>query len=359
MPTTRIPLSGDQVDPADVTRVAEAIRDQRSVVLPTETVYGLVADPRSQESQDRARDLKGRTPDQLFTHHIADRAALEALVDHVPAPIERLIDRYWPGPLTVVLPGIDGANVGVRMPAHSFTQAVLKEFAPSLYLTSVNRSGAPDLLDPDAILNEFGDSIDLIVDDGPSTLGQASTVIRWQSSGEIEILREGALSERDIWEHAATRILFLCSGNTCRSPLAEAAARRAVAKTLGTTDDRVLAHGFWFQSAGLGAGYGSPASDGSRTVAKEAGLDLEDHSSQPLTAELCEQADKIYCLGPSHLAALQQLDRRIAEKAELLDPEGSGVPDPFGGDLDIYRKAREAITKAVEKRIKQQLAALV
>ena len=128
------------------------------------------------------------------------------------------------------------------------------------------------------------------------------------------------------------KILFVCSGNTCRSPLAEAITRRLL-DTAGRSDVEV-------SSAGTSAWDGSPASDGALLVGMERGLDLSQHRSRLLTAEIVSEADLILVMSPSHLSRVKELDPDA--KAHLLagfasGREGRSVQDPFGGDLAAYR----------------------
>ena len=128
------------------------------------------------------------------------------------------------------------------------------------------------------------------------------------------------------------KILFVCSGNTCRSPLAEASARKLVASA-GRNDIEV-------SSAGTSAWDGSPASDGALLVGMERGLDLSEHRSRLLTPEIIQGADLILAMSPSHLARIKDL--APGANAHLLGAfasgkEGYSVQDPFGGDLAAYR----------------------
>lgn len=138
------------------------------------------------------------------------------------------------------------------------------------------------------------------------------------------------------------RVLFVCSGNTCRSPLVEALARRELG-------ERGLSARIEVGSAGTGAAQGALASEGSTAAAASVGLDLSDHRSRQLTAELVERADLILTMGFNHLARVIELgggDRAalisgFAEESE--DGSGWAVPDPFGGDLDIYLETLRAL----------------
>lgn len=126
-------------------------------------------------------------------------------------------------------------------------------------------------------------------------------------------------------------LLFVCTGNTCRSPLAEAIARRMIADR-GIPDLTVA-------SAGTSAWADAPASDGALLVALEHGIDLGDHRSRPLAQELVSSASIILTMGPHHLDRAEALGG--TGKSWLLTDFAIGTPrpvsDPFGGDLEVYR----------------------
>lgn len=138
-----------------------------------------------------------------------------------------------------------------------------------------------------------------------------------------------------------TRILFVCSGNTCRSPLADAIAKRLVAVS-GRTDIEV-------SSAGTHAHDGSAASDGSLLVGMERGLDLSAHRSRLLTREIVKASDLVLVMAPPHRARVKELDPKA--KVHLLvgfasgEGDGHAVQDPFGGDLAAYRKAADDLER--------------
>ena len=139
-------------------------------------------------------------------------------------------------------------------------------------------------------------------------------------------------------------ILFVCTGNTCRSPLAEALARR-IAKVRGLTDVKI-------SSAGTNAWENSPASDGALLVGMERDIDLTGHRARPLTPEIVSEADLIFVMTPAHLEQVKHLGGR--GKAHVLDryaggPESDGINDPFGGDLSGYRDTADALERHLEK----------
>ena len=136
------------------------------------------------------------------------------------------------------------------------------------------------------------------------------------------------------------RVLFVCSGNTCRSPLAE-----AIASTLFGSDGKRS-----FESAGIEADEGGPVSPGALAVALEIGLDLSGHCARLLAREMIEQADEVYVMTAPQRKSLLHLDALAAPKVALLDPLGGEIVDPAGGDLELYRRTREHLRRAIEAR---------
>jgi L-threonylcarbamoyladenylate synthase len=177
------------------------------IVLPTDTVYGIAADAFSARAVAGLLEAKGRGRQQPPPVLVPGVATLRALVADVPEPVERLVEEFWPGGLTIVLPaqpslswdlGDTHGTVAVRMPAHRLALELLEETGP-LAVSSANRTGMPAAVSIDEARDMLGDSVAVYLDDGASTAGIASTIVDATSlvGGEeprVRVLREGAVS---------------------------------------------------------------------------------------------------------------------------------------------------------------------
>jgi L-threonylcarbamoyladenylate synthase len=358
MPTEFLEIPADGAPPQrDVERAVESLRLGELVALPTETVYGLAARADLPLALERLSQVKGHSPDRALTWHVAQAAQALSELPELGGLVHRLVDRYWPGPLTLVLHGVpeglgavarDGWT-GVRQPAHEGTRAVLAAADFPVVMSSANLRGETPPADAAAVRSTFEDGVSLILDGGPASLAESSAVLAI-GRGRFELLRPGILGLEELRATAGLELLFVCTGNTCRSPMAEALARSLLAERLGTDDPALF--GFHVSSAGVMAGPGSPAARNAVSILAELGVDLGDHRSRGVHPRKAAEADRVYCLTADHRDALVALlPPGQAEHVELLDPEGRGLPDPIGGDLETSRRSAEAIRTALEARL--------
>jgi len=361
-PTVLPAPAAGPLSPELVARARDALARGELVALPTETVYGLAARADDGAALAALRAAKGRPDELALTWHVPERGALERF-DAPLAMARRLAERYWPGPLTLVLRGVprgleaaarDGWT-GVRLPAHVACTAVLAACDFPVVMTSANRHGEAPLVRAPDVAERFAGALALVLDGGPSRLGEASGVLAI-GPGRFELLREGLLRLEDLRRTAGLRLGFVCTGNTCRSPMAESLARALLAEKLGVAGGRAAPtladFGFEVGSMGVMASAGAPASQGAREVLAERGLELRVHRSRPASPELAARYDRLYGMTRAHVDALRVLlPPGRHPPLELLDPGGEDIADPMGGERADYQLAARAIERALRARL--------
>ncbi len=355
----------------EIQRAAEALAAGSLVAFPTETVYGLAASAASEEGVERLRRVKGRDAQQPFTVHIGRRDDCEKFAPELSPLARRFIRKGWPGPLTLVLPVDDprkapihstlsppgqqavykDGTVGVRFPDHPVAIALLTAVDAPIIASSANLSGQAPPHDADSVRAALGDQADFLLDAGPSRFRKGSTIVAVNRSG-YRLLREGVLDERTIRRFAALHILFVCTGNTCRSPMAEGMFKKMVADKLGCPVAELTERGIYVQSAGTMAFGGGSASREAVEVCKRLEIDISGHQARALTVDLIHPADYIYTMGAHHLEMVRSLAPSDIGKAAVLDPE-QDISDPVGGTMDDYERVAEKIREALRRRLEE------
>ena len=187
----------------DVARAVRALQSGGLVAFPTETVYGLGADSAQPDAVQRIFTVKCRPPGRPLTLHIG-RHADPNTWSHWTEQAQALAERFWPGPLTLVLPRRDVADiitggldtVGLRMPNHPLTLELLDRFGGAVPAPSANRSGQISPTTAQHVLADLGDQVDVILDGGPCNVGLESTVLSLVHTPTI--LRQGAIPLQDL-----------------------------------------------------------------------------------------------------------------------------------------------------------------
>jgi protein-tyrosine phosphatase len=348
-----------------VHRTVQALAEGQLVALPTETVYGLAASACCAEAVERLILAKGRPVDKPFP--LAIKSAEEA-ADFVPdlTPLaRRLARRCWPGPVTLVLDDqhkegltqqlprsvrdvvTPNGTIGLRVPANEVSQDVLRMLSGPIVLTSANRSGGTDAVTAAEVVQAVGDDVALVLDDGPCRYGQPSSVVR-VTKNRFEMLREGVVAEATLRRLASVMVVFVCTGNTCRSPMAELLMRAELAKHLRCKLEELEDRGVVVISAGIAAAPGCPPSSEAVQVMRDYGLNLAPHEAQPLTEQLVRHADLILAMTQSHVQSIVERWPAAADRTRILLPDGSDVSDPIGQTVGAYRHCAEQIAAAVK-----------
>jgi protein-tyrosine-phosphatase len=165
-----------------------------------------------------------------------------------------------------------------------------------------------------------------------------------------EIVREGVFDHRIIERFMRTTVLFVCSGNTCRSPMSEAIARRRIADKLGVSPDELEKKGIVVLSAGSFALPGARATPQAVEALKDLGVDLSRHRSRPLTVELIHQADMIFPMSRAHAGAVASLVPSASEKTVTLNPNDD-IDDPIGGELALYQALAKQLSQFIDQHV--------
>ncbi len=198
-------------DPADIRRAADLIQAGQLVAFPTETVYGLGANALDEDAVRSIFAAKGRPADNPLIVHISNIAMLANLAAELPDIALRLAQRFWPGPLTIVLPkhrsvplvtsgGLQ--TVGIRMPAHPAARALIQRSGCPIAAPSANRSGKPSPTTAAHVMDDMKGRISAVLDGGTCEGGVESTVICLDDADTIHLLRPGLISAEDLKPYA-------------------------------------------------------------------------------------------------------------------------------------------------------------
>jgi L-threonylcarbamoyladenylate synthase len=176
---------------------AAAIKEGKLVGFPTETVYGLAAAWGHRGARIRLARVKGRRRGQPFQLLLSHRRKVRTLCGPLPAPAARLAREFWPGPLTLVVPGQKSRWLGLRLPDHPVAVGLARRAGGVIVSTSANLSGERPARTAEEVAGAFEKGIALVLDDGPAPLAAPSSVVRvgrrwWQ------MLREGAIARKDV-----------------------------------------------------------------------------------------------------------------------------------------------------------------
>jgi len=371
MQTKVIKLDAANPDSAKIKEAAATLDTGGLVAFPTETVYGIACLLETNPLR-RLDKLKGRHPDKHYTLHIGRKTDVEKYLPVIGLRAQKLIQNAWPGPLTIVFELDTRAvekqrkcldkhiseilykdnSIGIRCPDNPVAALLLQSAKKSpVVAPSANITGQPPATNADHVLAQLAGKIDLLLDAGPCKYKKSSTVVKIGKKG-LQILRPGIYSLSQLEAMSEIKFLFVCSGNTCRSPMAQGMFAKNLAKKLQCPVDHLNKTGYKILSAGTMRIADMPASQGSIAACAARGVDIKAHKSTALSQHMVEESDFIFAMTRSHCEQIVALDPKSRSKCVLLAEE-QDIVDPVGQSQQVYDNCAELIERAVEKRLRE------
>jgi tRNA threonylcarbamoyl adenosine modification protein (Sua5/YciO/YrdC/YwlC family) len=331
-----------------INQAAQELARGGLVIIPTETVYGIAANALNKQAVEKLSEIKKRPKDKPFSLHIDEKIKIEHFAKDIPISAYKLINKFWPGPLTVVLQAKDGGTIGIRMPDNEVALRIISLAKVPVVCPSANLSGKNPPVSFEEAIKDLNGLVDLAVDAGETKLKTESTVVDLTVE-PLRVLREGAIKQADI-EAVAKRkvILFVCTGNSCRSVMAEGLMKKKL-QDLDRKNVDVI-------SAGIVLVGGFGATFDTRQLLAREGIDASGHLSQRVSREMIKEADLVLVMERLHEQRILQIapDAKnrvylLKEFAKIGDDNDLDIADPIGKPLEFYEYTFGIIKEAVER----------
>lgn len=370
METKVLHCDANNPEPAVIAQAVEIIDSGGLVAFPTETVYGIGCRARK-SNLAKLDSIKGRGAEKFYTLHISPKEEVRKYIPTMDLRGKKLVAKGWPGPITIVFDleekdieiqrkRLDtevfeslyhNNTIGIRCPANDIATQVLTKTKDAVVMPSANKSGNAPAVNAEEVVKQFPEGLDLCIDGGECEYKMSSTVVKIGKMG-VEILREGLYSKAQVRKLATVQFLFVCTGNTCRSPMAEGMMRKYLAEKALCSVDHLEEKCYKIVSAGVMGIVGMPASIDAQAVCQARGIDISSHRSRGLNRELIEESDFIYVMSRSHKEQIVSMWPDAAVKCELLAKDRD-ILDPIGGTEQDYEDCARIIEKAIKEKFKE------
>ena len=348
MRTEFLTLDGSASDNDKIVHAAQLLRAGELVAFPTETVYGLGVDARNPEALARLTKVKGRPQGKPFSLLVPSLRQAEEAAGGFSRIARKLARVYWPGPLTLVVPRPGGGRVGLRLPEHAVARSLLAHCGMPLATPSANRSGSAEPISAQQVRDSLDGEIALILDSGPARQGRPSAVVVVEENS-IQIDRPGVIPDSELKEVASPTILFVCTGNTCRSPMAAGFCKLVLADTQGKKPAPLP---FRVVSAGTQAQDGKGADPMAIEAMREIDIDISGHRTTNLTPSLLDGADWIFTMTDAQRESILNLMPSCADRVQLLSCGKDEIEDPVSHSSKLYRRVRDKIAIHLREVVK-------